>query len=72
MLKTISADLFRLFSVSGSNTIMSVFNLTGLNVNNLLEIGEIIRLVIGIVGAGVAITYGFYQIKLIRKKLKEK
>ena len=68
MIKTIVQSSVKLVSVSGLNGYLAYFNFSQIPIYNWVDD---VRGVLGVIATFVAIIYGFYQIKLIRKKLRE-
>jgi len=69
MVKMIIQSSAKLLSVSGINGYLAYLNFSQIPVYNWMDD---VRGFLGAIATIVAIVYGFYQIRLIRKKLKEK
>jgi len=71
MVRHISGEVLKLFGISGANGYLAYFNLTDVSVAPIINNLDLIRASLGIVATIIAIVYGYYQIRLIKKKLKK-
>jgi len=63
-------DVIKLFGISGTNGYLAYFNLNDISIIPCTESLDAIKTILGIIATIIAIVYGYYQIRLIRKKLK--
>ena len=68
MIRSVLQSVGKLISVSGVNGYFAYFNFSQIPVYSWMDD---VRGALGIIATFVAIVYGFYQIRLIRRKLKK-
>ena len=70
LVKFIMISIRNTFLVSGSNGFAAYLNLS--NITGFHDFVDIGQGLLGIVAAGVAIVYGFYNIRLIKGKIQDR